>query len=87
MLGVEGKDYTNKGLETVMEAVKAASGDEVNVLVERTIAVEGEKKLDPKMTQRLRKEVSAPYRQNWLGIAVVIVLVLIVLSSLAGIKG
>jgi len=78
--------YKGKGLEPTLEAIKNSRGDTVKLLVERTIVVQGEANIDEDLKERLKSEISAPYRQNWIGIIIVIVLLLIVAGRFAGIR-
>ncbi|KAJ8908765.1 hypothetical protein NDN08_005470 [Rhodosorus marinus] len=86
VIGVDSKLFAGKGLETVMSAINEGSSDSVELLVERTISVPTANKLDDKVREKLRSEISAPYRQNWVGIMVVAVLTLIVLARFSGIR-
>mmetsp|Transcript_528 Transcript_528/g.1806 ORF Transcript_528/g.1806 Transcript_528/m.1806 type:complete len:185 (-) Transcript_528:1323-1877(-) len=86
ILGINGAMYKGKGLEPTLEAIKNSRGDTVKLLVERTIVVQGEANIDEDLKERLKSEISAPYRQNWIGIIIVIVLLLIVAGRFAGIR-
>eukprot|EP00186_Timspurckia_oligopyrenoides_P000012 CAMPEP_0182441094 /NCGR_PEP_ID=MMETSP1172-20130603/45_1 /TAXON_ID=708627 /ORGANISM="Timspurckia oligopyrenoides, Strain CCMP3278" /LENGTH=210 /DNA_ID=CAMNT_0024635239 /DNA_START=63 /DNA_END=695 /DNA_ORIENTATION=+ len=76
------------GLEKALESIQSSPGDSIEMVFERQELVEDgynpgfdKKKMDPQMQNRLKKEISAPYRQNWILVIVAIVAVLVISSK------
>jgi len=85
-------DVSKAGLDAVLAAINAAAGGSVTLTVQpRDAAAESRlnsgfnpksKAVSPNTRDRLRREISAPYRQNWILIIVAVVSALAIASKI-----